>query len=142
MRYDGRGLRNDNSAMVTLDTLEPVAVLLLLAAGCGSDPRLVSDIDPASADQEIIQYCPELLSVEVSPLQTGVGEEITLSARAADANGDSLAFRWTTSKGAIHQANSADARYVCEAQGSSVVKLSVSDGHGCQRRETVLVTCR
>ena len=46
-----------------------------------------------------INFCPNLPEVVVSPLQTSIGNQIDVYARAADVEGDPIEYRWTGTGG-------------------------------------------
>ena len=71
---------------------------------------------------------PEL-AMEVSDEVAGVGEAIVLSALAADADGDALAYAWDLGDGAPDE-NQASVTHAWGQAGDYVVRCEVSDGRG------------
>jgi hypothetical protein len=87
--------------------------------------------------------CAELSKVVVSPLQTSVGNDITLDAQAFDVEGDDVEFLWTAEGGSIADDSAASTSYTCGEIGDGSITVTVSDdgfGH-CDSSWTVAVTC-
>ena len=85
--------------------------------------------------------CAQVAKVVVSPLQTSVGNDITLSAQAVDTEGDDVTFEWTASGGSIADASAADTSYTCGEVGEQSITITVSDDPECMDDWTVAVTC-
>ncbi|MEM7437234.1 MAG: hypothetical protein AAF436_18915 [Myxococcota bacterium] len=87
--------------------------------------------------------CAELTKVVVSPLQTSLGNDITLSAEATDANDDPIAFRWTATADAIGNPVLPQTRFTCLEAGQVDITIAVSDDDfvHCDDSWTVPVTC-
>ncbi len=87
--------------------------------------------------------CAELTKVVVSPLQTSVGNDIDLFSEAFDAEGDLIAYSWTSSGGSIANPGDAFTTYTCQEGGEHTVTISVSDNDGdCNMAQwSVPITC-
>ena len=85
---------------------------------------------------------PPLLSlIYAAPQQTDVGARITLSAAAADPDGDAISFLWTASGGMIANPHAATTYYVCKEPGDHAVVIMVSDPGGLEERMGFSVSC-
>ncbi|MEM8608460.1 MAG: hypothetical protein AAGF92_15230, partial [Myxococcota bacterium] len=87
--------------------------------------------------------CAELTKVVVSPLQTSVGNDITLSSQAVDQEGDPITYAWTSNSGSIADPAAANTTYTCTEAGDDEITITVSDDGGeyCMSSWTVPVTC-
>jgi hypothetical protein len=87
--------------------------------------------------------CSELAKVVVSPLETSVGNDISLDAQAVDVEQDDIEFLWTAEGGTIADANAASTTYTCDSVGEGSVTITVSDDgfDYCDHSWTVAVTC-
>lgn len=87
--------------------------------------------------------CAELAKVVVSPLQTSVGNDITLSAQAQDVEGDAVEFEWTATGGTVADPAAADTSYTCGEVGDQLITVTVSDDGfvQCTHDWTVAVAC-
>jgi hypothetical protein len=87
--------------------------------------------------------CTLLTGGVVSPLQTSVGNDIDLSAIAADAEGDPIAYLWTATGGSIDDPTSMNTTYTCAEVGEHTVTIAVSDDgfEVCIDQWTVPVRC-
>ncbi|MES1205401.1 MAG: hypothetical protein ABUS79_05640 [Pseudomonadota bacterium] len=85
--------------------------------------------------------CP-MVNVTASPLTTGVGGVISLSAVGSDLDGDALTYAWTGAPvvGTFNPANAASSSFTCTAVGPSTLTVTVSDGR-CTSTNVVAVTC-
>jgi len=87
-----------------------------------------------------ITLCPEFTFVFASPLQTGVGGQINVSATASDADNDPLSFSWTATAGSFVNPAAASTKYNCTSAGTQVLTVTATDGI-CEKQRTVNVTC-
>ncbi len=87
--------------------------------------------------------CADLVRVAVAPLQTSVGNDIDLSASAADLEGDEVLYRWDATDGSIANAGAADTTYTCTNVGTHAIRVEVSDDDFdyCISDWTVAITC-
>ncbi len=87
--------------------------------------------------------CAALTKVVVSPLQTSVGSRIDLQSAAADDEGDTVAYQWTSQAGYVREPAAADTTYTCTEAGEDRITISVSDDEfdHCMSQWTVEVTC-
>ncbi|MBW2629671.1 MAG: hypothetical protein JRE45_18935 [Deltaproteobacteria bacterium] len=74
-----------------------------------------------------LNVCPELTKVVVSPLQTSIGDEITLSATAFDPEGDPITFFWFGGGGEIADSSAPSTTYTCERVGEHVIYVGIRD---------------
>jgi len=86
-------------------------------------------------------YCPQITSLTVAPLSSGLGTPIVLTSTATDADADPVTFAWTATAGTFANAAAASTTYVCTAVGSQTLTLTVSDGSGCTDTISANVTC-
>ncbi len=87
--------------------------------------------------------CSQLTKVVVSPLQTSVGNDISLFSAATDEEGDPIAYLWTSSSGSIADPTAASTTYTCTEVGDDDITILVTDDGGsyCMSMWTVPVTC-
>jgi hypothetical protein len=90
-----------------------------------------------------INTCAEVRVVVVSPLQTSVGNQISLSAIANDDDDDPIQYLWTATGGPIADPTEASTTYTCEEVGDHDITVSVSDDgfDFCIDDYNVPVTC-
>jgi hypothetical protein len=90
-----------------------------------------------------INYCATLTWVEVSPLQTSIGHQIDVHARAADREGDPIEYRWTATGGSFADPSAPMTTYTCEEVGEHIITITVSDDgfEYCDCSWSVPVTC-
>lgn len=90
----------------------------------------------------LIDHCPVIQSIGVSPSLVTVGKPAMVSAIATDQDvGDVLSFVWTTGNGTFTTPEQATTSYTCATPGMPTVTLDVSDGR-CLSRSAVAVTCQ
>lgn len=84
---------------------------------------------------------PPILS-SINPSQTNVppGTQVTFSASASDANGDSLAYYWDFGNGAFASVNSANAAFTFMSAGVYRVRCTVSDMKGGTVSKSSIIT--
>jgi len=87
--------------------------------------------------------CTELTKAVVSPLQTSVGNDISLSAQALDEEGDDIHYIWTGTGGSIADPSAASTTYTCQEVGDHTVMIMVTDNDVYCRMATwtIPVTC-
>ena len=87
--------------------------------------------------------CTELTKAVVSPLETSVGNDISLSAQAFDEEGDDIHYIWTGDGGSIADPSAASTTYTCQEVGDHTVTIMVTDNDVYCRMATwtVPVTC-
>ncbi|MGB5701666.1 MAG: hypothetical protein WBM48_02520, partial [Polyangiales bacterium] len=74
-----------------------------------------------------LNVCAHLEKAIVSPLQTTIGYSIDLSAEGADAEKDSVSYRWSASGGPVSNPTSPVTKYTCAVPGRQVIRIEVSD---------------
>lgn len=87
--------------------------------------------------------CSQLTKAVVSPLQTSVGNDISLSAQAFDEEGDAIHYIWTGTGGSIADPSAASTTYTCQDVGDHTVMIMVTDNDVYCRMATwtIPVTC-
>jgi len=87
--------------------------------------------------------CTELTKAVVSPLETSVGNDISLSAQAFDEEGDDILYIWTGNGGSIADPSAASTTYTCQEVGDHTVTIMVTDNDVYCRMATwtIPVTC-
>ncbi len=87
--------------------------------------------------------CAQLTKAVVSPLQTSIGNEISLFSTAQDEEGDPIAYMWSSNSGSIADPTAASTTYTCTDVGDDDITILVSDDGGdyCMSMWTVRVTC-
>jgi hypothetical protein len=87
--------------------------------------------------------CSQLTKVVVSPLQTSVGNDISLFSAATDEEGDPIAYLWSSGSGSIADPTAASTTYTCTEVGDDDITILVTDDGGsyCMSMWTVPVTC-
>ncbi|MBW2685446.1 MAG: hypothetical protein JRE19_05945, partial [Deltaproteobacteria bacterium] len=88
-------------------------------------------------------YCTDLLKVVVAPLQTSVGNQIDVYARAADIEDDPIEYLWTGTGGSFANPTSPLTTYTCEEVGDQTITITVSDDgfEYCNCNWTVDIKC-
>jgi hypothetical protein len=84
--------------------------------------------------------CPELTEAVVAPLQTSIGNVITVR---SEAEGDPVEYAWTADGGTFANPSAAATFYTCEETGNHQLTISVTDDgfEHCVDSWTVDVTC-
>ena len=87
--------------------------------------------------------CTQLTKVVVSPLETSVGNDITLMSQAFDYEGDAITYVWSGDGGSIADPSAANTTYTCQEVGEHSVTILVTDNDVyCKMATwTVPVTC-
>ncbi|MFZ1865987.1 MAG: hypothetical protein WAU39_17330, partial [Polyangiales bacterium] len=87
--------------------------------------------------------CAELTKMVVSPLQTSVGNDISLFAAAQDEEEDPITYMWTSNSGSIADPMATSTTYTCTEVGDDEITVLVTDDGGtyCMSMWTVPVTC-
>ncbi|MBW2508265.1 MAG: hypothetical protein JRE81_06520, partial [Deltaproteobacteria bacterium] len=90
-----------------------------------------------------VNVCAELTKAVVAPLQTSVGNVITVRAEAEDAEGDTVEYAWTASSGSFGDPAAASTFYTCEETGEHSITITVSDDEfrACADAWSVGVRC-
>jgi hypothetical protein len=90
-----------------------------------------------------INYCPKVIKAMAAPLQTSIGNDISVYAIADDPEDDPIEYRWTGTGGRFADPNAAATTYTCEKEGDHWLKVEVSDDgfDFCHRYWKVLITC-
>jgi hypothetical protein len=87
--------------------------------------------------------CAQLTKMVVAPLQTSVGNDISLFSTASDEEGDPIAYMWSSHSGSIADPVAASTTYTCTEVGDDDITVLVTDDDGtyCMSMWTVRVTC-
>ena len=91
--------------------------------------------------QVAFNRCPEVTSMTVTPLVTGIGGLVTMTATAEDPEGDEVSLAWSVSEGEILAGDDEFLTYECETIGFPTVTLEASDESGCTRATTIVLGC-
>ncbi|MGB8221312.1 MAG: hypothetical protein WCF10_01940, partial [Polyangiales bacterium] len=103
---------------VTAGLATEVAVLLRCKAG----PRF-----GAVRVNGKLNICAELTKAVVAPLQTSIGNMITVHSEAVDEDGDPVSYAWTADVGTFANASAPDTFYTCAETGNHALTISVTD---------------
>ena len=151
----GPGECDDGSACTTdlCDTLTSTCEFTELPDGAVCDFSAVGDgVCMAGACESALgtlmidaefNLCAELIAPAVSSSQALVGQSIALTAQATDEEGDTIAYLWTATGGAIGDQNAAATTYTCEVEGAHMISLEISDDgfNGCIEGWSTIVVC-
>jgi len=87
--------------------------------------------------------CAQLTKMVVAPLQTSVGNDISLFSTASDEEGDPITYMWSSHSGSIADPMAASTTYTCTEAGDDDITVLVTDDDGsyCMSMWTVRVTC-
>ena len=87
--------------------------------------------------------CAQLTKMVVAPLQTSVGNDISLFSTASDEEGDPITYMWSSQSGSIADPIAASTTYTCTEVGDDDITVLVTDDDGsyCMSMWTVRVTC-
>jgi len=90
-----------------------------------------------------LNICPELTKAVVAPLQTSIGNVITVRSQAEDAEDDPIEYSWTADSGTFANPSAPATFYTCEETGNDHLTISVTNHHSeyCVDSWTVDVTC-
>jgi hypothetical protein len=90
-----------------------------------------------------LNICPELTNAVVAPLQTSLGNIITVGSQAHDPEGDTIQYSWTANSGTFANSSAPDTFYTCEQTGKHQLTISVTDHDAkhCVDTWTVDITC-
>lgn len=120
MRAETEDIVCEGSSRFDVSLGPPSVVHVML--GCKRAPRLGGvRVDGT------LNVCAMLEKVIASPLQTSIGNGLSLSASANDTEGDPIAYRWSGTGGSFSNANGAVTDYRCEEPGPQRVEVEVSD---------------
>jgi hypothetical protein len=88
-------------------------------------------------------FCADLIKVVVSPLQTSIGHQIDVLAKAVDLEGDPIEYLWTGTGGSFADPTAPETTYTCEQVGDQTITITVSDDgfEYCDCNWTVDITC-
>jgi hypothetical protein len=116
---------------------------LVAGLGCtGSEWFTYEHEAPAKVDIDVrVDHPPVITLVVVAPLQTDVGQWISLMATADDADGDEVHFLWTANGGKIDAPKSRETKLTCTRNGLFLLTLTVSDTPGMKQTMNVPFTC-
>jgi len=89
----------------------------------------------------LFNQCAKIGGYVFSPLSVAVGEQITISSFAEDAEGDPVTFRWSAPDGEFSHADAPDTTYRCASAGDKALALSVSDAPDCVAVAELQVRC-
>ena len=90
----------------------------------------------------LIDHCPVIQSVGVSPSVVTVGVPAMVSAIATDQDmGDVLTYAWSSGNGSFADPTHPGSAYTCAAPGMPTVSVDVSDGR-CLTRAALAVACQ
>jgi hypothetical protein len=119
---------------VTAGVDTEVAVLLRCSAG----PRF-----GAVRVNGKLNMCPALTKAVVAPLQTSVGNVITVSSQAEDHEGHPIEYSWTADGGTFADPSASATFYTCEEVGNYELTVTVSDDgfQTCVCSWSVDITC-
>ena len=89
-----------------------------------------------------LNACPGLAKVVVSPLQTSIGDEITLSATGFDPEDDPIFYYWFGGGGEIADSMAPSTTYTCERVGNHRISVGIrDDSFACIDFWSVEVSC-
>ncbi len=90
-----------------------------------------------------LNICAQLTKMVVAPLQTSVGNDISLSSSAQDEEGDPIVYMWSSHSGSIANPAAPSTTYTCTEAGDDEITVLVTDDDGiyCMSMWTVRVTC-
>ena len=90
-----------------------------------------------------VNYCPRIVSGVIKPLQTSVGNDITVYAEAEDLEGDSLEYRWSGAGGTFADPTAKATTYTCLEEGDHWLRVEASDDgfDYCTCYYEALITC-
>ena len=89
-----------------------------------------------------LDRCPRMTAFAAAPLETNVGETVTLTSSAVDDDGTAVTYAWTATGGTFANPAAANTTWTCPAVGSYDLTLVVSDGQQpCDRTTKVTVVC-
>jgi hypothetical protein len=90
-----------------------------------------------------LNICPELTKAVVAPLQTSIGNVITVRSQAEDPEGDTIEYSWTAENGTFANPSAPATFYTCEETGNDHLTISVTNHHSeyCVDSWTVDVSC-
>ncbi len=90
-----------------------------------------------------LNICAQLTKMVVAPLQTSVGNDISLFSTASDEEGDPIAYMWSSHSGSIANPAAPSTTYTCTEAGDDDITVLVTDDDGthCMSMWTVRVTC-
>ena len=85
---------------------------------------------------------PPTVTARCEPCTVQVGQATTVTADAADPDGDTLAYKWSAPAGSFANATDRQTRFTCPNQPGAVpVTVTVSDGKGGTANATVTIQC-
>jgi hypothetical protein len=127
--------------------IQATAAAAAIAALCGCDvgqPWFEYRVEPAptaARPSPPPAREPEFTIVLVAPLETTIGNPITLSAEAESPDGDTPAFRWRAVGGIISEPEESDTTYTCLTRGHRDVTVTASTRGGTTAM-AIPVTCQ
>ncbi len=90
-----------------------------------------------------LNICPALTQAVVAPLQTSLGNIITVGSQAHDPDDGTIQYTWTANSGTFANPSAPDTFYTCEQTGNHQLTISVTDDDAkhCVDSWTVDITC-
>jgi hypothetical protein len=112
----------------------------------------------------VLNRCPQLTSLAVTPLVAGVGGIVTIRAAAEDPEGDDVSIEWTATQGEVKPSESGQGgasgvggnesvggagggpteevwTYQCTQIGYPTLTLTISDERGCSLEKSIALSC-
>lgn len=103
--------------------------LLLLACGCAV-VGLLGCAEQAAEVTAPANHAPQLLSLTAERTIVGLGESTTITASAADLDGDTLTFSWLATGGGIEGTGNQISWTAPDDWGTHFIRCEVNDGRG------------
>ncbi|MEP6652012.1 MAG: hypothetical protein ABJA82_01555 [Myxococcales bacterium] len=117
-----------------------VALTLTVTAAC-DDGASPPDGSTALQVQGVVDSCPIIKSVMVSPSAAALGASVLARVVATDRDlADVLRFSWSAPSGAFANTTAASTTYQCAVSGPQPLTALVSDGR-CDNKITIMVWC-
>lgn len=107
-----------------------LAALIPLVSGCGDN-----------VSNELINVPPAISAMEAGESVLLVGEGTTISVKASDANGEHIAYNWSSNGGALSRVADDEYEFSTLVPGEFTVTVRVNDDDGFFDSESVVIKC-
>jgi hypothetical protein len=122
--------------------MSTAGLLVATALGCTGSEWFRYQRETPNVEIDVkVNHPPVITLVVVAPLETDVGDWISLNATADDPDGEEVDYLWTSTGGAIEKPHLRETRLTCTRPGLWELTLTVKDRAGAKQTMNVRFNC-